>query len=156
MSFTQIPFDKVVKFGQKTMLDCPLFAVSWILGRFCNYNCSYCWPYARSNQVDHFPLAVYLNAIDSIKHQAYKNKFTQFHWSFSGGEPTAYRDLLKLISRLADVQTKYQSLHMTTNLSPGEQFWTNWLASTDFLDRRSLTASFIQNLQMKKNLEIKS
>ena len=54
-----IPFNKIVKFGQSTMLEKDLFNVSWILSRFCNYNCSYCWPYAHSNKPDHRPLEQY-------------------------------------------------------------------------------------------------
>ncbi|MFO8013982.1 MAG: ParB N-terminal domain-containing protein, partial [Phycisphaerae bacterium] len=41
-SSQKIPFDKVVRLGQKTLLDTDLFSVSWILARFCNYACSYC------------------------------------------------------------------------------------------------------------------
>ena len=41
VDFQKIPFHEIVKFGQRTMLDSPLFSVSWILGRFCNYNCSF-------------------------------------------------------------------------------------------------------------------
>ena len=62
--FTLIPFENITKFGQKTMLDQPLFNVSWILGRFCNYSCSYCWPYANSNVPDHQDFDVYTNAIE--------------------------------------------------------------------------------------------
>ena len=62
--FKEIPFEDIVKFGQKTLLNTDLFTVSWILGRFCNYNCSYCWPYARSDKPDHQPLEVYKQTID--------------------------------------------------------------------------------------------
>ena len=55
---TRIPFDNIVKFGQQTMMNHKLFNVSWILSRFCNYDCSYCWPYAHSKKVDHRPLDV--------------------------------------------------------------------------------------------------
>ena len=41
--FTQIPYDDIVKVGQRTLLYRDLFSVSWLLGRFCNYKCSYCW-----------------------------------------------------------------------------------------------------------------
>jgi len=37
IEFAKIPFRDIVKFGQRTMLTNPLFTVSWILGRFCNY-----------------------------------------------------------------------------------------------------------------------
>ena len=47
--FTKIPFDDLVRVGQRTMLHRDLFSISWLLGRYCNYRCSYCWPYARSD-----------------------------------------------------------------------------------------------------------
>lgn len=141
--FQKIPFDRITKFGQRTMLQRPLFSVSWILGRFCNYNCSYCWPYARSDKLDYQDFEVYIKTVDEIKRQARNNGFTEFHWSFSGGEPTAYKRLLDLVAHLDDgVQTPYQSVHMTTNLSPGIKWWKTWCANTEMLARRSITASF--------------
>jgi len=143
MQFSSIPFDKITSFGQQTMLDRPLFNVSWILGRFCNYKCSYCWPYARSDKLDFQTLDVYKNTVDEIKRQARQNGFSQFHWSFSGGEPTAYKQLLELIKHLDDgAATPYQTVHMTTNLSPGLKWWKSWADTTCMLQRRSITASF--------------
>ena len=143
MNFTEIPFERIVRFGQQTMLDRPLFSTSWILGRFCNYKCSYCWPYARSDELDHQPLEVYKSTVDEIKRQARANGFNQFHWSFSGGEPTAYKGLLDLVRHLDDgVETPYQSIHMTTNLSPGIEWWKRWAGTVSMLARKSLTASF--------------
>ena len=143
MSFSTIPFEKIIHFGQQTMLDRPLFNISWILGRFCNYNCSYCWPYARSDVPDHQTLEVYKSTVDEIKRQARANGFNQFHWSFSGGEPTAYKNLLDLTKHLDDgVSTPYQTVHMTTNLSPSLNWWRNWHNATCLLQRRSITASY--------------
>ena len=141
-SFQDIPFQKIVKFGQRTMLDRPLFNTSWILGRFCNYNCSYCWPYARSDKLDHQPFEVYKATVDEIKRQARANGFNQFHWSFSGGEPTAYKQLNDLVKHLDEKESTYQSIHMTTNLSPGSKWWNTWCRNTEMLQRRSITASF--------------
>jgi hypothetical protein len=141
--FEKIPFEHIVRFGQRTMLDKKLFSVSWILGRFCNYNCSYCWPYARSSTPDYREFEVYTNVIDEVKKQARENGFTQFHWSFSGGEPTAYKKLLDLVKHLDDgPATPYQSIHMTTNLSPGSKWWNTWCRNTEMLQRRSITASY--------------
>jgi len=142
MQFSTIPFNSIVQFGQQTMLDRPLFNVSWILGRFCNYKCSYCWPYARSDQLDFQSLETYKNTIDEIKRQARQNGFTEFHWSFSGGEPTAYKQLLDLVKHLDELESTYQSIHMTTNLSPGSKWWNTWCKNTELLQRRSITASF--------------
>lgn len=141
--FQSLPFERITRFGQRTMLERPLFSVSWILGRFCNYSCSYCWPYARSDQTDHFDIEVYIRTINEIKRQSRQNGFSEFHWSFSGGEPTAYKRLLELIAHLDDgVKTPYQSVHMTTNLSPGSKWWKTWCTNTEMLQRRSITASF--------------
>jgi hypothetical protein len=38
--FTEIPFDRIVKLGQRSMLYRDMFTVSWLLNRYCNYNCS--------------------------------------------------------------------------------------------------------------------
>lgn len=142
-NFQEIPFQNIVRFGQRTMLAKPLFSVSWILGRFCNYNCSYCWPYARSDKLDYQDLSIYKNTIDEIKRQANQNGFNEFHWSFSGGEPTAYKQLNDLVKHLQDDLTStYQSVHMTTNLSLGSKWWNTWCKNTELLQRRSITASF--------------
>jgi hypothetical protein len=135
--FTDIPWQRIVKFGQKTMLDDHVFTVSWILGRFCNYKCSYCWPYANSQTPDHMSLPVYIDTISNIKQQAIANGFNKFHWSFSGGEPTAYKHLLTLINRVA-----FDSIHMTTNLSPGLAWWERYVEHSAECSRRSITASF--------------
>jgi organic radical activating enzyme len=144
--FTTTPWSKIVKFGQATMLDENLFSISWILGRFCNYKCSYCWPYANSQTPDHQELKVYLRTFDNIRQQAADNGFTKFHWSFSGGEPTAYKHFLEVSSKVL-----LDSIHMTTNLSPGIQWWERWLKSTELSRRRSITASFHHEFANEKD-----
>jgi organic radical activating enzyme len=141
--YQEIPWDKITQFGQQTMLKSHLFTVSWILARFCNYSCNYCWPYARSSVPDHQKLEIYLNTLDSIKAQARANGFKDFHFSFSGGEPTAYKYFGEIIDHYcSDTAPAYQSIHMTTNLSPGSKWWGQWLESTKTLQRRSITASY--------------
>ena len=137
-----IPFENIVKLGQRTMLENNVFSVSWILGRFCNYDCSYFWPYAKSKTVDHRPLLEYIRTMDEIKSQARIQGFDKFHFSFSGGEPTAYKGLIDLIKAYKDPVSNYLSVHMTTNASPGFSWWYRWLTATDGLDRKSITASF--------------
>lgn len=142
-NFQAIPFHNIVRFGQRTMLARSLFSVSWILGRFCNYKCSYCWPYARSDSPDHQSIGLYKQTVNNIKNQARNNGFTEFHWSFSGGEPTAYKQLPELIQHIEqDTVSPYQSIHMTTNLSPGSKWWKKWAENTETLQRRSITASY--------------
>jgi hypothetical protein len=84
-----------------------------------------------------------LTTIDNIKKQARANGFDEFHFSFSGGEPTAYKHFDKVIEHYAkNDAAKYQSIHMTTNLSPGSKWWANWINATSSLQRRSITASY--------------
>jgi organic radical activating enzyme len=92
--------------------------------------------------MDYQPFEVYTGAVDEIKRQARANGFNEFHWSFSGGEPTAYKQLLDLVKYLDEKESTYQSIHMTTNLSPGSKWWKTWCANTELLQRRSITASF--------------
>jgi len=142
-NFNNIPWDNITEFGQKTLLKSHLFTVSWITTRYCNYECSYCWPHARSSVPDTKPIELYLNTMDSIKAQARANGFTDFHFSFSGGEPTVNKQFMPLIEHYCnDDAPEYQSIHMTTNLSPGSKWWTRYLEATKTLQRRSVTASF--------------
>jgi hypothetical protein len=95
-------------------------------------------------------LDVYKNTVDEIKQQARENGFTEFHWSFSGGEPTAYKQLPDLVKHLDETESTYQSIHMTTNLSPGSKWWNTWCKNTEMLQRRSITASFHDEFAKEK------
>lgn len=141
--FTKIPFDDIVSVGQRTMLYRDLFTVSWLLGRFCNYRCSYCWPYARSNTKDHRPTELCLKTIDEIKRQARENKFNSFHFSLSGGEPTFHPGYLEILKHLADdvPNTNYTSIHMTSNCSRKRDWFEKYVEYAKPFHRASITAS---------------
>ena len=141
--FTKIPFDDLIQVGQRTLLYRDLFTVSWLLGRFCNYNCSYCWPYARSSRKDHRPTELNLKTIDEIKHQARGNGFNSFHFSLSGGEPTFHPGYLDMLKHLSDDvhNTNYTSVHMTTNMSRPMKWHETYVDYASKFHRASITAS---------------
>ncbi len=141
--FTKIPFDDIVQVGQRTLLYRDLFTVSWLLGRFCNYKCSYCWPYARSDKKDHRPTELCLKTIDEIKRQARGNNFNSFHFSLSGGEPTFHPGYLDILAHLArDVSnTNYTSVHMTSNCSRNMSWFREYVECVKPFHRASITAS---------------
>ena len=143
-NFSDIPFDDIVKFGQRSLLYRDMFTVSWLLGRACNYHCEYCWPYARSDTKDHRPTEVCINTIDSIKTQARNRNFNSFHFSFSGGEPTIHRGYLDILKHYANdtINCNYQSVHMTSNCSPGLRWFEKYIDATKNLNRVSVTASW--------------
>lgn len=141
--FSAIPFDDIVSVGQRTLLYRDIFSVSWLLGRFCNYRCSYCWPYARSNTKDHRPTELCLKTIDEIKRQARKRSFNSFHFSLSGGEPTFHPGYLDIMKHLAnDVpNTNYTSVHMTSNCSRKMDWFETYVDHASKFHRASITAS---------------
>jgi organic radical activating enzyme len=141
--FTKIPFDDLVSVGQRTLLYRDIFTVSWLLGRFCNYRCSYCWPYARSNTKDHRPTEVCLATIDEIKRQARENGFNSFHFSLSGGEPTFHPGYLDIMKYLADdvENTNYTSVHMTSNCSRPMKWFEEYVEIVKPFHRANITAS---------------
>ena len=142
--FTAIPYNDIVKVGQRTLLYRDLFSVSWLLGRFCNYKCSYCWPYARSDRKDHRPTELCLKTIDEIKRQARENGFNSFHFSLSGGEPTFHPGYLDMLQHLADDvdNTNYTSVHMTSNISRKEKWFLEYCQIAGQFHRASITASY--------------
>lgn len=141
--FTKIPFDNIIKFGQRNLLYRDLFTVSWLLGRYCNYRCSYCWPYARSDTKDHRPTELCLLTIDEIKQQARENGFNSFHFSLSGGEPTFHPGYLDILKHLADdtPNTNYTSIHMTSNCSRPIKWFETYVEYAKPFHRASITAS---------------
>lgn len=141
--FTKIPFEDIVSFGQRSLLYRDLFTVSWLLGRYCNYRCSYCWPYARSDSKDHRPTDLCLKTIDEIKRQARDNGFNSFHFSLSGGEPTFHPGYLDILKYLADdvTNTNYTSIHMTSNCSRPMKWFETYVDYAKPFHRASITAS---------------
>jgi len=140
--FTKIPFDKIVQVGQISMLQSDIFTVSWLLGRYCNYKCSYCWTHGRSDNKDHRPTSLCLTTIDSIKKQARERGFNSFHFSLSGGEPTLHPGYFDILNKLESDQGNYTSIHMTTNLSRSFSWFEKYLQIAIKFDRASITASF--------------
>jgi len=142
--FTKIPFDKLVRVGQRNMLYRDLFTVSWLLGRFCNYHCSYCWEHGRSDDKDHRSTELCLKTIDKIKEQARGRGFNSFHFSLSGGEPTLHPGYLQILKYLGDdiENTNYTSVHMTSNCSPGMRWFEKYVKTVTPFHRASITCSY--------------
>ena len=141
--FTKIPFDNIVNVGQRTLLYRDLFTVSWLLGRYCNYKCSYCWPYARSDTKDHRSTELCISTINEIKKQARTNGFNSFHFSFSGGEPTFHPGYFNILEHLANdiTNTNYTSIHMTSNCSRTMKWFEKYVEYAKCFHRASITAS---------------
>jgi len=156
--FTKIPFDKLTRVGIRSMLYRDMFTVSWLLGRFCNYHCSYCWAHGRSDTKDHRSTELCLTTIDKIKAQARERGFNSFHFSFSGGEPTLHPGYLDILKYLVDdiTNTNYTSIHMTSNCSPGKVWFNKYARIAQHLHRASITCSYHReyNADIKKRIKL--
>jgi len=165
-NFSDIPFNDIVRLGQRSLIYNDLFNVSWILHRMCPYKCSgpqevinpdtgeksieiqqYCWPHGRQDEIDFIDLDTVENTISKIKEQARSNGFSGFHFSFSGGEPTAHPKFLEIIDHYSkDVSNcSYLSTHMTTNLMRPISWLEKYVDITKDLHRVSITASWHRN-----------
>ena len=144
--FTKIPFDRIERVGQISMLENDMFTVSWLLGRYCNFKCSYCWTHGRADKPDHRPTNLCLQTINSIKEQARARGFNSFHFSLSGGEPTLHPGYFYILEHLADdvENTNYTSIHMTTNLSKDMEWFKIYVGLASAFNRASITASYHQ------------
>ena len=142
--FTKIPWDDIDMVGQWTMLHRDLFNVSWLLGRYCNYSCSYCWPYASTKKKDWRSEDLVLLTIEEIKRQARERGFNSFHFSFSGGEPTVVPTLVPLLDNLRDDigNCNWLSTHLTSNISRKMKWWEEYCQLTKDFHRVSITASY--------------
>ena len=142
--FTKIPWNDIEMVGQWTMLHRDLFNVSWLLGRYCNYSCSYCWPYASTKKKDWRSEDMVLLTLDEIKRQARQRGFNSFHFSFSGGEPTVVPTLVPLLDSLRDDIQKcnWVSTHLTSNISRKLDWWKQYVEVTRDFHRVSITASY--------------
>lgn len=150
--FRNIPFADLEMVGQRTLLYRDLFCVSWLLGRYCNYKCSYCWPYARSDVKDHRPTDLVLKTLREIKRQARTRGFNSFHFSFSGGEPTLHPGYLQILTEYTQDQKNcnFQTVHMTSNISAGKGWFKKYAEATQDLNRVSITASYHKEMTTRE------
>jgi hypothetical protein len=77
-----------------------------------------------------------------IKYKARELGYNKFSINFSGGEPTAFKDFLKLVEHyVGDKEAEANYVVMTTNLSPSLKWWKRLL---DVVGHKHLniTASF--------------
>ena len=105
---------------------------------------SYCWPGTHSSIPDGYPIETLIKTVDKIKIQARERNFNSFIFAFSGGEPTlfkAYLDLIYHISSDAD-NCDSQTVHLTTNLSPGFKYFEKLIQALSKLQGKHVIASY--------------
>jgi MoaA/NifB/PqqE/SkfB family radical SAM enzyme len=137
----QIPFEDVISVYGKTFDNEKYLTVTWNLGTFCNYDCSYCWPNTHSKKYDYKSLGVYQLALDNLVDAAVTANFKEIHISMLGGELTAYKNFVEFIKYINDIKEINFKINLTTNLSPSIKYWENLIEATKNI-KLNLTASY--------------
>jgi hypothetical protein len=89
--------------------------VYWEIGRRCNYDCSYCWPWIHNNTDPHKSLEELMQATSLIEERFTKGESVNF--IISGGEPTANKDFLDWL-RYLNAMGHHVSLHSNGSRKP--------------------------------------
>ena len=109
----------------------PYLAVTWQVNNFCNFRCSYCnegnWSGKNRNEEDH---ALYINNLKLIVDRYRELGYKHFKFFFSGGEPTAWKNLLPICNWLKEYVPTAQ-LAVNTNLSRPLAWWEKHYALFD-------------------------
>jgi organic radical activating enzyme len=105
--------------------------IDWVLGNFCNYKCSYCFPGA--NTGDQRPPKISEEIKNNIRHLISEIKKHQkeekiINFTLSGGEPTMYHDLENLVSFLKTLGT----VTIITNGSRTIEWWKDHWQYVDY------------------------
>jgi len=101
----------------------PYLALTWQVNNFCNYRCSYCnegnWKGSHRNEGN---LDVYINNLKIIIQRYQTEGYKHFKFFFSGGEPTAWKNLIPICEWLRE-QLPNCTLAVNTNLSRPLAWW---------------------------------
>lgn len=89
--------------------------IYWELGRRCNYDCSYCWPWIHNKTDRHKTLEELVAATDNIIDRF--GKGSRLHFIISGGEPTLNPDFLDWI-RYISAMGHSNSMHSNGSRLP--------------------------------------
>jgi organic radical activating enzyme len=89
--------------------------IYWEIGRRCNYDCSYCWPWIHNTTDPHKPLEDLMKATHLIEKKFTKGESVNF--IISGGEPTTNKDFLDWL-RYLNTCGHHVSLHSNGSRKP--------------------------------------
>jgi organic radical activating enzyme len=84
--------------AMERMFDSKIPQIYWEIGRFCNYDCSYCWPFIHNKTDPHKSFKRLINGTLLIEEKFIRGR--KAHFVISGGEPTlnpAFMDWVKFI-----------------------------------------------------------
>jgi len=99
------------------------FSITWMLGSFCNYDCSYCPAEFHDNTSRPYDLETLKTAWNNI-YQKTQHLGLKYKISFTGGEVTANKNFLPFLEWLRNNYTEVAWASLTTNGSASTNYYT--------------------------------
>jgi organic radical activating enzyme len=112
------------------------YQILWDLGRFCNYDCNYCWSSVHNRTEAHKDYDELLRVSDDIISNWSHGE--TIRWNFGGGEPTLHPKFLDWMEYL---KSRNQWTLVTTNGSRDTKYWKKLVP---FLNSINMSAHFSQ------------
>lgn len=94
------------------------YQILWDLGRFCNYDCNYCWSSVHNRTDPHKDFDMLVRVSNDIIDNWAKGRMIR--WNFGGGEPTLHP---KFLDWMAHLKERGQWTLVTTNGSRDTKYW---------------------------------
>lgn len=110
------------------------YQILWDISRFCNYDCSYCWPGVHNKVIPEKNLQHLIDVSNKIIDRW--SKGNTIRWCFGGGEPTLYPEFLEFLQHL---KSRNQWTLVTSNGSRDLNYWKKLI---NYLDGVNLSAHF--------------
>ena len=95
--------------------------IEWNIGNTCTYACHYCDPDLHDGSKPWVGFEQTKPFIDRVQEFANQNDKQWIYWQFSGGEPTVYKDFLKLTEYISSKENNVCSV--VSNGSRSLRYW---------------------------------
>jgi MoaA/NifB/PqqE/SkfB family radical SAM enzyme len=101
------------------------FTLNWMIGKYCNYVCTYCDKSNRDKTSPHHSLETLKQFWTNSKNAALEKGFTKIRIIITGGEPTSNPNLLEFLKYLHKEKDtlKYLSVNFLTNISQSKEYY---------------------------------
>jgi len=143
----EIDLDTVVGVDYTRRMD---LHIQWDLGRFCNYDCSYCLKGPKGVHNDTEPHKPIKALIETVNKMHMANLGERLRFCFSGGEPTLHP---KFINLCEHIKSLGHGVHLTTNGSKGPAYWARLVRVIDVASI-SVHFEFIKEPNLLKTIQV--
>mgnify|MGYP003134208343 CR=1 FL=1 len=112
--------------------------------RYCNYECSYCFPDSHTKVKDFVNAEKLYKTIDDLCKQFYDRGVEYINWGWSGGESTFHPNFLDFQKRILSNDYLVHTLNITSNISHNMSWWKKFIEVTKEYKLRQISASLHQ------------